>query len=79
MTTTDGPTSCRIREGLRQAGVRTARCVGDSVPRAGARRDQMRCRGSPATIAAAAVPRIGPSAGDTPAKWAIIAPAYQAA
>ena len=40
---------------------------------------QMIPRGSPAMIAAAAVPRIGPSAGERPRTWAIIAPAYQMA
>ena len=40
-------------------------------------RFQMIPRGSPATIAAAAVPRIGPRAGDSPNTEAIIAPAYQ--
>jgi hypothetical protein len=42
-----------------------------------AERFQMIPRGSPATIAAAAVPRIGPRAGDSPNTAAIIAPAYQ--
>ena len=38
---------------------------------------QMIPRGSPAISAAAATPRIGPSAREIPEAWAIIAPAYQ--
>ena len=76
---------CPVREARDPAQAGFPTCVTpvpvDAVDgwAAAGRRSQMRWRGSPATMAAAVAPRIGPKASEMPAKWATIAPAYHAA